>query len=61
VDLFKIDFMTPGSPDAGETFPANNLLAAVAYYNAIQQAGRKVRVELFWKVDRNSFADFEIW
>ena len=59
--MIKMDFMTPGSPDAGETLPANNSLAAVAYHKAIQQSGRNIRLDLSWKLDRNSVADFEIW
>jgi alpha-galactosidase len=59
--MIKLDFMTPGSPEAGESLPANNSLAAVAYHNAIQQSGRKIRLDLSWKLDRSSVADFEIW
>jgi alpha-galactosidase len=53
--------MTPGSPYAGESLPANNSLAAVAYYNAIQQSGRQIRLDLSWKLDRDSAADWYIW
>ncbi|UKZ91511.1 uncharacterized protein TrAFT101_006488 [Trichoderma asperellum] len=53
--------MTPGSPDAGENLPANNSLAAVAYHKAIQQASRPMRLDLSWKLDRNSAADFFLW
>lgn len=56
-----MDFMTPGSPDAGETLPANNSLAAVAYHNAIQQSGRSMRLDLSWKLDRDSGSDWHIW
>lgn len=56
-----MDYMTPGSPQAGETLPANNSLAAVAYHKAIQQSGRTIRLDLSWKLDRDSAADFEIW
>jgi alpha-galactosidase len=55
-----MDFMTLGSPAAGENLPANNSLAAVAYYKAIQQSGRDIRLDLSWKLDRNSVANFEI-
>ncbi|KAL7809592.1 glycoside hydrolase family 27 protein [Trichoderma gracile] len=61
VDYIKLDFMTPGSPDAGESLPANNSLAAVAYHRAIQQASRPMRLDLSWKLDRNSAADFFLW
>ncbi|KAH8122405.1 hypothetical protein ACSS6W_005965 [Trichoderma asperelloides] len=61
VDYIKLDFMTPGSPDAGENLPANNSLAAVAYHKAIQQASRPMRLDLSWKLDRNSAADFFLW
>lgn len=61
VDFIKLDFMTPGSPSAGETLPANNTLAAVAYHNAIQQSGRKMRLDLSWKLDRANINDWHIW
>lgn len=61
VDYIKLDFMTPGSPSAGENLPANNSLAAVAYHKAIQQASRPMRLDLSWKLDRNSAADFFLW
>jgi alpha-galactosidase len=35
MDIIKMDFMTPGSSDAGETLPANNSLATVAQHEAI--------------------------
>ncbi|OPB40654.1 GH27 protein [Trichoderma guizhouense] len=61
VDYIKLDFMTPGSPQANEDLPANNSLAAVAYHKAIQQASRPMRLDLSWKLDRNSAADFFLW
>ncbi|KAM0478871.1 hypothetical protein ACHAPX_004848 [Trichoderma viride] len=61
VDYIKLDFMTPGSPAAGENLPANNSLAAVAYHKAIQQASRPMRLDLSWKLDRNTAADFFLW
>ncbi|KAL1964963.1 hypothetical protein VTN77DRAFT_6163 [Rasamsonia byssochlamydoides] len=61
VDMIKLDYMTPGSPDAGETLPANNSLAAVAYHNAIQQSGRSIRLDLSWKLDRDEGNDWQIW
>jgi alpha-galactosidase len=53
--------MTPGSPDAGETLPANNSLVAVAYHHAIQQCGRQMRLDLSWKLDRDNINDWGIW
>ncbi|RFU33041.1 hypothetical protein B7463_g3274, partial [Scytalidium lignicola] len=61
VDMIKMDFMTPGSPQAGQQLPTNTSLAAVFYHNAIQQSGRKMRLDLSWKLDLSSVADFEIW
>lgn len=58
--MVKMDFMTPGSPDAGEDLPANNSLAAVAYHKAIQQSGRKMELHLSWKLERD-LPDFLIW
>jgi alpha-galactosidase len=58
--MIKMDFMTPGSPDAGETLPANNSLAALAYHKAIQQSGRPLRLHLSWKLDRD-LSDWLLW
>jgi len=58
--MIKMDFMTPGSPDAGENLPANNSLAAVAYHKAIQQSGRAIRLDLSWKLDRD-LSDWLLW
>jgi alpha-galactosidase len=58
--MIKMDFMTPGSPQAGETLPANNSLAAVAYHKAIQQSGQQIRLHLSWKLDRDT-ADWLLW
>ncbi|KAH8817368.1 glycoside hydrolase family 27 protein [Xylogone sp. PMI_703] len=60
VDMIKMDFLTPGSPAAGEDLPANNSLAAVFYHRAIQQASRPMRLDLSWKLERDN-ADFQIW
>ncbi|KAL7920253.1 glycoside hydrolase family 27 protein [Trichoderma austrokoningii] len=57
-DYIKLDCMTPRSPQAVENLPANNALAAVAYHKAIQQASRPMRLDLSWKLDRNSASDF---
>lgn len=59
--MIKLDYMTPGSPDAGETLPANNSLAAIAYHNAIQQSGRQIRLDLSWKLDRTEDWDWYLW
>lgn len=53
--------MTPGSPSPGESLPANNSLAAVAYYKAIQQCGRRIWLDLSWKLDRDNINDWKIW
>ncbi|KUJ08321.1 glycoside hydrolase family 27 protein [Mollisia scopiformis] len=61
VDMIKMDYMTPGSPDAGESLPANNSLAAVAYHNAIAQSGRQMPLDLSWKLDRDNLGDWLTW
>jgi alpha-galactosidase len=55
-----MDFMTPGSPDANESLPANNSLAAIAYHNAIKNTGVKMRLDISWKLDRSD-PYWQIW
>jgi alpha-galactosidase len=54
VDFLKLDFMTPGSPDAGEELPDDNSGAAVAYHNAIKNVGMEMRLDISWKLDRTN-------
>lgn len=60
VDMIKLDFITPGSIQNGATLPANNSGAAVAFHRAIQNSGRKIRLDLSWKLCRND-TYYDIW
>lgn len=55
VDFIKLDYMTPGSPDSGETLSANTSGAAIAYHQAIKNnnAEGKMRLDISWKLDRS--------
>ncbi|TAQ90988.1 hypothetical protein B7494_g720 [Chlorociboria aeruginascens] len=52
VDFIKLDYMRPGSPDAGEALPANSSGAAIAYHNAIKSSGSNIRLDISWKLNR---------
>ncbi|KAG2171935.1 hypothetical protein INT43_001411 [Umbelopsis isabellina] len=60
VDLIKLDFVTPGSPDNGGNLPANNSGSVIAYHNAIKQASRPMRLDISWKLERNN-TFYDIW
>jgi alpha-galactosidase len=53
VDFIKLDFMTPGSPEAGEELPADDSGAAIAYHKAIENAGVRMRLDISWKLGRS--------
>lgn len=54
VDFVKLDYMPPGSPDAGETLSANTSGSAIAYHQAvINNAQEKIRLDIGWKLDRS--------
>jgi len=52
VDLIKLDFVTPGSPQGG-CLPYDSSESVVAYHKAIAQSGRKIRLDISWKLDRS--------
>ncbi|KAF2503285.1 glycoside hydrolase [Lophium mytilinum] len=60
VDLIKLDYITPGSPDNGGNLPADNSGSVIAFHKAIQNSGREIRLDISWKLDRSS-EYFPIW
>lgn len=60
VDLIKLDFVTPGSPSNGANLPSDLSGEVIAYHRAIAQSGRKIRLDISWKLDRTE-KYFEIW
>ena len=59
VDLMKLDYMTPGSPDGGPV-GVNTSLASVFYHNAIKNNNAQMRLDLSWKLDRSP-GSMAIW
>ncbi|TVY56764.1 Alpha-galactosidase [Lachnellula suecica] len=53
VDFIKLDYMTPGSPDYGETLSSNRSGAATAYHNATKNIRVSMRLDISWKLDRS--------
>ncbi|EED14333.1 conserved hypothetical protein [Talaromyces stipitatus ATCC 10500] len=53
VDMIKLDFLTPGSPQNGANLDCDSSDAAHAYLNAIKASGRHMRLDLSWKLCRN--------
>ncbi|KAI0840790.1 glycoside hydrolase family 27 protein [Hypoxylon sp. FL0890] len=60
VDLIKLDYVTPGSPSNGANLPADLSGEVIAYHKAIAQSGRKMRLDISWKLDRSE-KYFDIW
>lgn len=60
VDFVKLDFVTPGSPDNGQMLPTDGSGSVIAWHKAIKQAGRKMRLDISWKLDRTQ-KYFNIW
>jgi alpha-galactosidase len=53
VDMIKLDFITPGSPQNGANLVCDNSPAVEMYLNAIKKSGRQMRFDLSWKLCRN--------
>ncbi|KIY66845.1 glycoside hydrolase family 27 protein [Cylindrobasidium torrendii FP15055 ss-10] len=60
VDFIKLDYVTPGSPENNVNLPADTSNDVVAYHRAIEKSGRPMRLDISWKLERNS-EFFPIW
>lgn len=60
VDLIKLDYVTPGSPDAGADLSADNSGSVACFHKAIKKVGREIRLDISWKLERNS-TYYDIW
>lgn len=56
----KLDFVTPGSPDNGQSLPTDQSGTVIAWHNAIKNNGSQIRLDISWKLDRTQ-KYFEIW
>jgi alpha-galactosidase len=53
VDFLKLDFVTPGSPSNGANLACDSSASVSAYRKAIEKSGKKMRLDLSWKLCRN--------
>lgn len=53
LDLLKLDFITPGSPQNGANLACDSSPAVKAYQTAIERSGRQIRLDISWKLCRN--------
>ncbi|KAJ2968046.1 hypothetical protein NQ176_g9370 [Zarea fungicola] len=53
VDMIKLDFITPGSPQNGANLACDSSPAVKAYETAIKRSGRQIRLDISWKLCRN--------
>ena len=60
VDMIKLDYVTPGSPDNGANLLKDNSGIVVCYHNAIAQQKRQIRLDISWKLSRDE-PYYTIW
>ncbi len=53
VDMLKLDFITPGSPQNGANLACDSSAAVKAYQSAIKKTGKQIRLDISWKLCRN--------
>jgi alpha-galactosidase len=53
VDMIKLDYITPGSPQNGANLVCDSSEAVKMYKNAIKKSGRQMRLDISWKLCRN--------
>lgn len=53
VDMIKLDYITPGSPQNGANLACDSSEAVKMYQSAIEKAGREMRLHISWKLCRN--------
>ena len=60
VNMIKLDYVTPGSPDNGVNLLKDNSGIVVCYHNAIAQQRRPIRLNISWKLSRDQ-PFYTIW
>ncbi|CAF1374513.1 unnamed protein product [Rotaria magnacalcarata] len=60
VDMIKLDYVTPGSPDSGVDLLKDNSGIVACYHNAITQQKRQIRLDISWKLSRDE-PFYTIW
>ncbi|CAF0830400.1 unnamed protein product [Adineta steineri] len=60
VDMVKLDYVTPGSPDNGVNLLKDNSGIVVCFHNAIAQQKRQIRFDISWKLLRDE-PYYTIW
>ena len=58
--MIKLDYLTPGSPSAGETLPADTSQSVANYRQAIKNCGATMRLDISWGLDRDE-PEWDIW
>jgi alpha-galactosidase len=53
VDMIKLDYVTPGSPQNGANLVCDNSDAVRMFQNAIKKTGKQIRLDISWKLCRN--------
>lgn len=60
IDMIKLDYVTPGSPENGANLLKDNSGIVICYRNAIQQQTRSIRLDISWKLSRDE-PYYTIW
>ncbi len=58
--MIKLDYLTPGSPSAGETLPADTSQSVANYRQAIKNCGATMRLDISWGLDRDE-PEWDVW
>ena len=58
--MIKLDFLTPGSPNAGEDLPADTTQSVKNYRSAIDKYGKSMRLHVSYALDRTGQA-WDTW
>lgn len=61
VDFIKLDYVTPGSPDAGQDLDPDQSNLVVCYHRAIQNSGRQMRLDISWKPEYENDSYYQKW
>ena len=58
--MIKLDYITPGSPNPGETLPTDTSQSVAKYHQAIKNCGVSMRLDISWGLNRDE-PEWDVW